>query len=154
MSNTQRVDDALSAFESAKSTAAGGASMFHVRMTASLQCTFGAAPSKLIVLPINMVITEGTPGANIMDHMPMVNIMPFGMCNSPANPVVAAATAAAMGVLTPMPCIPATLAPWVPGAPTVLLANKPALDNTSKCMCNWGGVVSVTDPAVTKTNIP
>jgi hypothetical protein len=154
MSNTQRVDDALSAFESAKSTAAGGASMFHVRMSASLQCTFGMAPSKLIVLPINMVITEGTPGANIMDHMPMVNIMPFGMCQSMANPMVAAATAAALGVLTPMPCIPMTMSPWMPGAPTVLLANQPALDNVSKCMCNWAGVVSITDPAVTKTNVP
>jgi hypothetical protein len=83
-----------------------------------------------------------------------VNILPFGMCKSPANPVVAAATAAAMGVLTPMPCIPATLSPWIVGAPTVLLANQPALDNVSKCMCNWAGVVEISDPAVTKTHIP
>lgn len=125
-----------------------------VSATAVLQCTFGAAPSSLMVLPVNKVLAEGPPAANIMDHKPMVNILPFGVCSSLANPTVAAATAAAMGVLTPMPCIPATMAPWVPGAPTVLIANIPALDNTSKCMCNWGGVVSVSFPATVKTMIP
>jgi len=93
-----------------------------VCMGAMIMCTMGIAPSSLVVLPINMVLTDEMPDANIMDNIPLVNIMPFGMCMSPANPMVAAATAAAMGVLTPMPCIPMTVAPWVPGAPTVLLA--------------------------------
>ena len=84
--------------------------------------------------------------ANIMDHVPMVNIMPFGMCISIANPHVAAATSAALGVLTPQPCIPATASPWMPGAPTVMIANQPALDNISTCMCNWAGVITVADP--------
>jgi hypothetical protein len=113
-------------------------------MGAMMMCTFGVAPSSLVVLPTNKVITSDMPAANIMDHIPMTNIMPFGMCMSPANPVVAAATAAALGVLTPMPCIPATPAPWVPGAPTVLLANMPALDNVSQLMCMWGGVITFT----------
>ncbi|SAL76903.1 hypothetical protein AWB68_05082 [Caballeronia choica] len=125
-----------------------------VTMGAMLQCSFGLAPSSLVVLPVNRVMAEGPPAANIMDHQPMVNIMPFGMCSSPANPTVAAATAAALGVLTPMPCIPATLTPWVTGAPTVLLANMPSLDNVSKCMCNWGGVVTIVNPATVKTMIP
>jgi hypothetical protein len=116
----------------------------HVCMGAMMMCTFGVAPSSLVVLPTNKMITSDVPAANIMDHIPMTNIMPFGMCMSPANPVVAAATAAALGVLTPMPCIPATTAPWVPGAPTVLLANMPALDNTSQLMCMWGGVITFT----------
>lgn len=110
-------------------------------MGASMQCSFGMAPSSLVVLPTNRVFTNNVPDANIMDHIPMVNIMPFGMCTSLANPTVAAATAAALGVLTPMPCIPATPAPWVTGAPTVLLANFPTLDNISKLMCIWGGVI-------------
>jgi hypothetical protein len=125
-----------------------------VSMGAMLMCSFGVAPSSLVVLPQNRVLAEGPPAANIMDHIPMVNIMPFGMCTSPANPTVAAATAAALGVLTPMPCIPATAAPWTPGAPTVMIANMPALDNTSTCMCNWGGVVTVSFPATVKTMIP
>ena len=116
-----------------------------VVMGAMLQCSFGAAPSSLVVLPTNKVLAT-TPAANIMDNKPMVNILPFGMCQSPANPMVAAATAAAMGVLTPMPCVPATAAPWVPGCPKVLIGNMPALENSCKLMCNWGGVIQVTAP--------
>ena len=112
---------------------------------AMLQCSFGVAPSSLMVLPANKVLAT-TPAANIMDNKPMLNIMPFGMCQSPANPMVAAATAAALGVLTPMPCIPATAAPWVPGCPKVLIGNMPAVNNSCKLMCNWGGVIQVVVP--------
>ena len=110
---------------------------------AMMMCTFGVAPSTLNVLPTNKTMA-GTPAANIMDNKPMVNIPPFGMCMSLANPTVATATAAALGVLTPMPCVPLIAAPWAPGSPTVLIGNMPALNNTSKCMCNWGGVISIT----------
>jgi hypothetical protein len=115
----------------------------HVCMGATLKCTMGMAPSKLMVLPINMVNTSNVPAANIMDHIPMVNILPFGMCQSPSNPMVAAATAAAMGVLTPMPCIPMTMAPWTPGSPTVMLAHQPSLNKSSMLMCTWAGQISV-----------
>ena len=121
---------------------------------AVLQCSFGMAPSSLVVLPTNRVMTDQVPDANIMDHVPMVNVMPFGMCTSPANPTVAAATAAALGVLTPMPCIPNTPAPWVPGAPTVLLGNMPTLDNTSQLMCIWGGVITFTYPGEVTVEVP
>ena len=121
---------------------------------ATLMCTMGMAPSALTVLPVNRVMSGGVPAANIMDHIPMVNIMPFGMCISPANPTVAAATAAALGVLTPMPCIPATAAPWTPGSPTVLIGGMPALNNTSTCMCTWTGVVSVVQPGQMQEQIP
>ena len=84
----------------------------------------------------------------------MVNILPFGMCNSIANRTVASATAAAMGVLTPMPCIPVTVAPWVPGSPTVLIGNMPALNNNSKLMCTWAGVIQITNPGQTQTQVP
>jgi len=113
-----------------------------VCMGAMLKCTFGIAPGSLMVLPASGVMT-GVPDANIMDNVPMVNILPFGMCQSLANPMVAAATAAALGTLTPMPCIPVTAAPWMPGSPTVLLGNMPSLNNSSKCMCNWGGVIGI-----------
>jgi len=118
-----------------------------------LMCSFGVAPSALIVPPKNKVLS-GSPSANIMDNVPMLNIMPFGMCNSIANPTVAAATAAALGVLTPMPCVPVTVAPWVPGCPTVLIGNMPALNNSSKCMCAYGGVIQVVSPGQVKVMIP
>jgi hypothetical protein len=123
-------------------------------MGAMMQCSFGVAPSSLVVLPTNRVMTNNVPDANIMDHIPMVNIMPFGMCSSPSNPTVAAATAAALGVLTPMPCIPATPAPWVAGAPTVLLGNFPSLDNVSQLMCIWGGVITFSDAGEETVQIP
>jgi hypothetical protein len=95
----------------------------------------------MVVLPTNLVQVE-MPAANILDMVPLLNIMPFAMCSSIANPTVAAATAA--GVLTPMPCIPMTVAPWAVGAPTVLINNSPALTNDSKLMCSWAGVISIT----------
>ena len=115
-----------------------------VCMGAQMMCSFGVAPSSLVVLPTKMVFTNMMPDANIMDYIPMVNIMPFGMCMSPSNPVVAAATAAALGVLTPMPCIPATTSPWTPGGITVNLGNFTTLDNVSQLMCMWGGVITFT----------
>ena len=122
-----------------------------VVMGAMLQCSFGVAPSTLIVLPQNHVMAT-TPAANILDNKPIVNIPPFGMCSSPANPTVAAATAAALGVLTPMPCVPVTTAPWVPGSTKVMIGKTPALDNTCKLMCNWGGVIQIVTPGQFKVN--
>ena len=119
-----------------------------------MMCSFGAAPSNLVVLPINRVMTNMVPDANIMDHVPMVNIMPFGACMSIANPTVAAATAAAFGVLTPMPCIPNTTSPWVMGAPNVLLGNQPTLDNISTLMCMWAGVITFVTPGEVTVNVP
>jgi hypothetical protein len=121
---------------------------------ATLQCSMGMAPSTLVVLPVHRVNTGQQPDANIMDHAPLVNIMPFGMCVSLANPAVAAATAAALGVLTPMPCIPATPAPWTPGAPTVLLGGIPTLDNTCTLMCMWAGVIQVVSPGEFTVSVP
>src|ERR1035437_9299724 len=125
-----------------------------VSMGAMMQCSFGMAPSSLVVLPKNETFTDQVPDANIMDHVPMVNIMPFGMCTSLANPTVAAATAAALAVLTPMPCIPNTPAPWVTGAPPVMLRNAPALDNVSKLMCIWAGVIQFSTPGEMTVEVP
>jgi hypothetical protein len=109
---------------------------------ATMQCSYGVAPSTLSVLPTNKVM-EGTPGANIMDFIPVTNVPPFGMCNSPTNPAVIATTSAALGVPTPAPCVPATTNPWIAGNATVLLANFPILTDDSQLMCMWMGVISI-----------
>ncbi len=115
---------------------------FLVTGNAVLKCSFGTTPSTLEVLPVNQVMVE-MPAANIMDQKPLLNVLPFGMCSSIANPEVIAATAAALGVLTPMPCIPVTVAPWIVGQPTVLIGEMPALTDSSKLMCCWLGMISI-----------
>ena len=124
-----------------------------VCMGAMMKCSFGIAPSSLVVLPVNRVLVSNMPAANIMANKPMVNIVPFGMCQSPANPTVIAATAAALGVLTPMPCIPATVAPWTPGNPMTLVGGMPAINNSSKLMCTWGGVINIVSPGQANTMV-
>jgi hypothetical protein len=59
-----------------------------------------------------------------------------------------------MGVLTPMPCIPNTPAPWIAGAPTVVLGNAPTLDNISKLMCVWGGLIQFANPGEFTVAVP
>lgn len=122
--------------------------------SAVLQCSFGAAPSTLIILPAHRTMAGGQPAANISDQKPMDNIPPFGMCMSLANPTVAAATAAALGVLTPMPCVPVIPAPWVPGSPTVMVDSMPALNNSSQCLCAWAGVIGIKVPGQFTVQIP
>jgi hypothetical protein len=121
---------------------------------ATLQCSMGVAPSSLVVLPDNRTLAGSQPAANIQDHVALLNILSFGLCNSPANPVVAAATAAKLGVFTPMPCIPATATPWTPGVPTVLVAGMPAVDSSCTLTCMWGGVIQVESPGELTVELP
>lgn len=125
----------------------------HVCTGAMMMCSFGLAPSTFVATP-KMVMTSYMDAGNIMDNVPITNIPPFGMCQSLANPQVAAATAAALGVLTPMPCLPVIAAPWAPGAPTVLVGNMPALNNSSQLMCNWAGVITISNPGQTTELVP
>lgn len=113
-----------------------------VTMGAQMQCTSGTAPSVLVVV-VPTVTGEVKPSANIMDHVPIANIPPFGTCN--------VLTAAALGV--PTPCVPATAAPWAPGSPTVMVRGMPALNSTSKCVCSIGGSISILNPGTTKETV-
>ncbi len=121
---------------------------------AMMTCTFGAAPSTLTVLPANRVMAENKPMANILDSKPVVNIAPFGVCMSIANPITAAQTSAAFGVLTPGACVPVTAAPWTPGSPMVHVGGAPALNNASTCACAYGGVITISNPGATREQVP
>ncbi len=125
-----------------------------VGTTSLLQCSFGLAPTPLVVLPDRTVMAEGMLMGNISDMVPLANIMPFGECISLANPVVSAATIAAAGVLTPQPCIPATVSPWVSEAVNVMVQGPPALDQTSILMCTWAGVIHVDEPGNFTVMVP
>ena len=119
---------------------------------AMLSCSFGMAPATLNALPLSRVLVEGKPVADITTSAPVVNVPPFGMCTSLSNPTVAAATAAAFGVLTPMPCVPVTT-PWQPGAPKTSIGGKPALAAGSTCQCAWGGVIQISFAGTVKTQV-
>ncbi len=125
-----------------------------VYMGAIMTCSFGISPSSLVVLPTNHASRGELQAATIMDNVPCVNIPPFGMCMSPANPSVAEATAAALGVYTPMPCIPVTATPWAAGATTEMVGNLPAFNTDSKLICCWGGVIQIITPGQFPVRLP
>lgn len=114
-----------------------------------LQCSMGTTPSSLMVVNPMRPMIQQKPKATIADMIPMTNILPFGMCRSLLNPTVASATAAAMGALTPMPCVPLTTIPWAPGGQQ-LITNIPALEENCQCMCSWGGTISIKSPGHTE----
>jgi hypothetical protein len=82
-----------------------------------------------------------------------VNIGSFGMCSSPTNPQVAAATAAAMGVLMPQPCAPIVTGPWIPGSQTVAINGVSALHDACRCACQWGGLVQIQGAGQDETEV-
>jgi uncharacterized Zn-binding protein involved in type VI secretion len=118
---------------------------------AMLTCSFGLAPTALVPKGSSSVVIEGRPAAQVTDMVGVTNIPTFGMCNSLANPQVAAATSAALGVLTPMPCVPAIVTPWAPGALKTMVGGVPALVSGSQCSCAYGGVVQITLPGAMRT---
>ncbi len=114
----------------------------------SCMCSFGTAPGTLNSTNNLTVMAEGKPICVMADVAPMANVTPFGMCTTLSNPAVAAATAAALGVLTPQPCVPAIAGTWMGGQ--TLIGGKPCLTLDSKCMCAYGGSISITNPGQAK----
>jgi hypothetical protein len=123
---------------------------------ATLACSMGSSPSSLSVLPTNETYGGTAPAATVQDVKPEVNLAPFGLCSSPLNPQVAAATAAAAGLLTPQPCIPAAAGPWMPGSTSVGIvgpAGPPVLSDACQCFCQWGGCIEVEDAGQTVVEV-
>lgn len=113
-------------------------------------CTMGTAPAPVKVTSQTKVLAGGKPAATIQDCQGAANVGPFGMCNSLANPAVASATAAALGVLTPQPCMPVPAGSWIPTKPKVLVGGKPCLTSDCKLMCAYAGSISMTNPGQVK----
>ncbi len=121
-----------------------------VTVGGTAMCTMGTGPAPIRVTSQVKVMVSGKPTATIQDCQPGANIGPFGLCTSLANPQVAAATAAALGVLTPQPCMPVPAGCWIPTKPKVLVSGKPCLTNDCKLMCAYAGQISITNPAQLK----
>ncbi len=114
------------------------------------ECSFGTSPGELTADYPTGAIANGMPVLCIDMIVAEVNITSFGECDSILNPEVIAATAAAEGVLTPMPCVPVVVDPWAPGSITAGSTGVPFVNQTSVCMCAWGGVIAVTEtPGIT-----
>ena len=103
----------------------------------------GTAPSAMVVLPTAGVLVEGRPAARVTDNIPFLNLLPFGMCQSLGNPMVMAATAAALGVLTPMPCLPMPVGPWNSPVSKTMAGGLALLGSGGTCMCAYGGSISI-----------
>ena len=110
-----------------------------------LKCSFGKGPVPIMVLP-DKKVNSMLPVAVKSDHIPFLNILPFGMCSNPANPMVIAATAAAMGVLTPVPCIPCTVQDWTGACGKVKIKGKEVINMDSRLQCLYGGSIQAAAP--------
>jgi hypothetical protein len=122
--------------------------------TSLIRCDFGLVPTPLTVLPDRTVTAEMMLMGNISDFMPLANVMDFVECISLTNPEVLIATIAALGVLTPMPCIPITVEPWLSEALDVTVGGPPALDETAMVLCIWTGPVMVLEPGNFTVMVP
>ena len=115
---------------------------FAACLSAVAQCPMGSAPNSLVFFPCTLLENAG-PIGQIPDCVPFANIIPFGVCNSLANPLTAALTTAALGVLTPGPCIPTPAGTWIPVKPNVLGAKGPIVTSDSMLMCAYGGCIKI-----------
>lgn len=118
---------------------------------ACCQCSFGTLPCTLQAVSQMTCMADGKPAATIQDGQPGINLQGFGMCTSLANPTVAAATAAALGVLTPQPCNMVPAGPWTASNPKVLAGGIPCLISDAALMCSLGaGNIRVVLPGQNK----
>jgi hypothetical protein len=103
-------------------------------------------------MPEHGVLAENKVLVCSNNTVPNVNITPFGMCSSMANPAVSSATAAAMGVLTPQLCTPMIVGTWMPFSATVLVGGKPLVKTDATVNCTYAGVISVVAPGQLSVN--
>lgn len=99
-------------------------------------CPLGTAPATLTVTSQMIYKIGGMLVATIQDCAPMVNLPPFGTCNT--------LTAAASGV--PTPCALAPVGMWMPGSVVQRINNIPVLTQVCTLACGIGGVVTITNP--------
>lgn len=113
-----------------------------LKTTDLCQCSMGVAPTPVNFIS-NLMVADAAalPFGNMTNFTPFLNIIPFGVCKSMANPVTASLTALAFGVLTPGPCIPTPTGPWLNCSMKALVCNMPAVTDKSMCICAFAGTI-------------
>ncbi len=106
---------------------------------ATLQCSKGQLPGRLLVLPDRTVRAGDLPAAHVRDHRPLINIVSFGTC---------------LAGLLPRRCIPETPQPWTPGAAQARVEQVPALDGSSRLACSVGGVIRIVGDTAGAPRLP
>lgn len=102
--------------------------IYTVKEGAKLACTLGTAESELKVPQSHGVSIQDGNEATIMDSVSNVNIFTFKTCNRQVPPV---------------PCVPATVMPWINGKRDYVLDNQLALINICLVPCMFGGVITI-----------
>jgi hypothetical protein len=100
---------------------------------ALLKCSEGATPSPLSVTSQFMMRLQRRRIATEKDHLPMVNIMPFGICRRLSQ--------MALGIS--IPCVPATDSAWKEVNQESKINEKRTLLGKSTCKCKVGGTISI-----------
>ena len=109
---------------------------------ALVECDQGGAPCPLVVVP-DAGAAEPAGSVASVDHHQLTNIATFGTCRHVSNPAVAAATAAAQGVLTPAPCVPMVAQRWEDTTGGASVGGVPLLASDSSVSCQYGGTITV-----------
>lgn len=109
---------------------------------ATLKCSLGTAPSKLVVeASATYDRSEGQWLATIMQHKPNKNIKPFGSCKRS---------------FPPPPCGPSTPPQWTAVEPTRLAGPNsfPVLAYPGATLkCSHGGTITIINPGQTKKKV-
>jgi hypothetical protein len=100
------------------------------------ECTLGTAQGILGVPSCETIKLRG--GVNALNILDQTFLTPFGSCRRDKAKT--------------LPCTPKPAGPWSDYAPGVYVGKDPALVETAKMRCVYGGEISITDPG-TVTNI-
>lgn len=96
---------------------------------ARIKCSSGTIPLPIILAAPHGVTSKGRPLLNANDHIPVLNIPPFGICrNKPVPPP---------GNI----CIPVTPLAWQKGDLHFFVGGAPALTKDSCLTCMLGGTI-------------
>jgi len=112
-------------------------------------CSMGTTPSPFLATKEHVI---GRAPVGVITDIDSASVLPFGLCQSPLNPQVAAAEAS-LGELIPQPCMPVITSAWTRGSTKVTVDGIPALDNSSQCRCVWDGTITVSSPGATSTEV-